>query len=173
MVVDWERQNFTIGKSTHQNGVSRGSIVPIQPPETSSKSSGLSAGAIAGIVVGVVLGLAIVLAVTWFFWWHKRSQRKDSEVPVPEHYRPEKAGAASDKTSELPSEERKEMPGNESRTELDGDESKKDRHELQGPVETAQLMSAPVYEMPGDTGRQELEGSLADQDKARLYTHGM
>lgn len=174
LIVDWERQNFTVAQSTHQNGVSSGNIVPIQPPEPESSSSGLWAGATAGIVVGVVVGLAVVLAGIWFLWWRKRrSQRKVNEMPVVEHYQPEKDDLAGAATSELPSEERKEMPGDDSRTEVDGVSSNKGHHELLSPMDTPQLMSSPVYEMEGDTGRQELDGTLADRDKARLYTHGM
>ena len=140
-------------------------------------SPSLSAGAVAGITVGGIVGLGLVVAVLWFSWRRRRrSRQKESEAPVAEHLAPEKDGLRAHETcegGELSWSERKEMPGDDSRTELDGDSTWKKRHEMPSPMDTPQLMSRPVYEMAGDMGVQELAGTWADGDQATLYTRGM
>jgi hypothetical protein len=79
IVVDYERQNFTIAPAIFSDPMPTQSLLTIfdksytglPAPSDSGDGGGLSAGAIAGIVVGIV-GAFVVIAIGVFFLWRKR-----------------------------------------------------------------------------------------------------
>ncbi|KAI4960773.1 hypothetical protein J4E86_002398 [Alternaria arbusti] len=87
IVVDYERQNFTVAPATFSDPMPNPSLVTIFDrsytglPETpeSGSGSGLSAGAIAGIVVGIVGAFIIVAIGAYLLWRKKRRAAKEPE----------------------------------------------------------------------------------------------
>jgi hypothetical protein len=83
IVVDYERQNFTVAPAIFSDSAPNPSLVTIfntsytglPVPSESGSGGGLSAGAIAGIVVGIV-GAFLIAAICVFFWWRKRRAAK-------------------------------------------------------------------------------------------------
>ena len=76
VVVDWERQNFTIAQALHQNKVRH--IVSILSPTLQAASSALSTGEIAGIVVGGCAALTTLIALIIFLTVRARRKREQA-----------------------------------------------------------------------------------------------
>jgi hypothetical protein len=89
IVVDYERQTFTIAPAVFSDPMPSPSLVTIfdrsytglpTPPDSGS-GGGLSAGAIAGIVVGIVVAFIIVAIGVFFLWRKRRAAKKPEENP--------------------------------------------------------------------------------------------
>lgn len=91
IVVDFERENFTVAPVIYSNPMPSADVttifpkdfIPPKPSETSttpaaSGGGGLGGGAIAGIVLGIVVVLGLLGAGAFFFW----KRRKDKENRV-------------------------------------------------------------------------------------------
>lgn len=80
LVVDWERQNFTVSAVDWTYGKTK-NIVPIISPKYTGEldqSAGLSSGMIAGVAIGA--GAVLLLLVVGIWWvWRRRAQRKQKE----------------------------------------------------------------------------------------------
>ncbi|KAK3060520.1 hypothetical protein LTS18_008363, partial [Coniosporium uncinatum] len=87
LVVDYERQNFTIGQAVFEDPLPSTQIVAIQPPmdaESASTSSTPgqknSVGLIAGVVIGAVALIALAVAAFFFIRRRKRNASKGAEL---------------------------------------------------------------------------------------------
>jgi len=168
VIVDWERQNFTLGPSLHRNGVSN-NIVPILSPDaiTPKSSGGLGSGAIAGIVIGAVAAFVIAILLGWFVW--RRRQRLRGPMGT--------LTAMEEQTVDG-------KGGKEVSIESDGDSSahmacKQSSLPARTPAELMseeyfeapstglahQLMSSAVYELPGHSVEQELPTTAGGRSK--------
>lgn len=153
LVVDYERQNFTVAAASFPDSNAPSSIVTIATTGglngRSSSSSGLSGGVIAGIVVGALAGLALLGALIWFFLVrHRRRAARHSTPSAAELDASEKAGAGgrnslypkvadADALHEAPHGELTELPGHGG---------------LKGAAEGAAELETPppIFEMEGE-----------------------
>jgi hypothetical protein len=157
IVTDYERQSFTVSQSLFPDAskTSNTTLVGIPPPGH-KESPGLSVGAIAGVVVGSVLGvLFIAIAV---FCWQRQRKRNAGNIDNAEKTSVDEKLASEDSPRtdigpELDAQgpQRHELgdaglkgneldgvntnvveldPQNERKTELAGDEDKRERYEL-------------------------------------------
>ncbi|KAF2119497.1 aspartic peptidase domain-containing protein [Lophiotrema nucula] len=187
LVVDWERQNFSLYQNSWVFGQSK-KIVPIISPSlvgevtpASTSSKHLSTGAIIGVAVGgaFVLAMAIFGAAWWI--WRRRQKRRLEEVKA--QYE-EKAAAAA--KAEPPSEKPPEDPplspvkdGEEQagtkvfpKAELPAESA--DRSELSSDSKSGDPPSSNSYGMPSpvievdNTERQifEMEGDMPTRQEA-------
>lgn len=78
LIVDYERENFTIAQAVFPDPLPAARVVTIPPKgsdtSNSNSSSGLGTGAIVGIAVGGVV--VLILAILGFFFWRKRKTQK-------------------------------------------------------------------------------------------------
>lgn len=79
IIVDYERQNFTVNQATFSSPMPSSAITTIgstdaASSDTSSSSSSLSGGAIAGIVIGAIAGI-VLLGLLAFILVRRRRQR--------------------------------------------------------------------------------------------------
>lgn len=108
LLVDWERQNFSVYECSWVYGQEE-NIVPIISPvytgeNKASKPHHLTTGTIIGIALGAGFGFAItVCGIIWFFW-RRRHKRKLAKVKA--DYEAKAAAAAK----EPPAEKREDPP---------------------------------------------------------------
>ncbi|KAI5361136.1 putative aspartic peptidase A1 family, aspartic peptidase domain superfamily [Septoria linicola] len=174
LVVDWERQNFTLGQSLHRPGVSD-DLVTIQPlPLVKKSSSALPIRAIVGIAVGAVIIFALIGAWLWVVRRRKRRQRQtqgvlndqvqdqsadlgfplDKKDPATFYEGEAKLAAHDTKLrAELMSSHMHELP---SPCKEKSDMIEIDRAELSGIDSAQQLMSNEVYELPGHESAKQM-----------------
>jgi hypothetical protein len=150
LIVDYERQSFSVSQAAFNDPMPKEDIVPIisptygnitsnsttpiTPNPTPSSKSGISGGAIAGIAIGVVAVIGLILAAI-FLWWRKRSKsKKPAELAAGSYDPTEVAGSHPLGVAEFPGEQ---------------------KHELDSKHQTAEMASS-LY---GTTGRHELFGS--------------
>lgn len=91
LVVDWERQNFSVSQCNWTYGVQKqivpilspvytGEDIPGHAPRHGSASLPLSTGAIIGIAIGGGFTFAMLgFALGWFFW-RRRQKKKHEEI---------------------------------------------------------------------------------------------
>ena len=91
LVVDYQRQNFTIGQALFSDTMPAADIVTIHPLGSSS-SSGISTGAIAGIAAGG----ALLLAIAGFLFWFLRKRRRANHLGTAELDSKESNGRKND-----------------------------------------------------------------------------
>ena len=147
VIVDWERQNFTIGQAIHQNSTTN--IVPILSStyQNPTQSSSLHTTAIIGIAVGIVAAI-VLIGVAVFFAIRSRRRRRAAALAK------EKEDGL---TTELHHDDVRpaEMMSAQVYELQEGENS---RHEL---------MAKQVSEMQGESLEQELAG-----DGERLGWYG-
>ncbi|PPJ56836.1 hypothetical protein CBER1_10158 [Cercospora berteroae] len=177
LVVDWERQNFTLGQSLHRPGVSN-DIVTIEPATSSSGSSRISVGAIAGIAVGAVLLIAAICGGIWFFRRKKRREQRardetaDAEArarteAAVDMYPPDKKDPIGDYEGDA------ELPGHTRPNKLEAELMAEYRHEMPSPYqekdnvfvsERPELFGGDSAQMPGSNEIYELPGHEAAKE---------
>jgi hypothetical protein len=143
LVVDWERNKFTIGPSSINEDTydietisSKGQGNSDQTEASSHKR--ISAGAIAGIAVGAMSCLASTLAATWFYRRRRRSAR----------------ALAATQNDDLAKSSTAELPGDH----ITGKEAmSSDVLQLHGQAMKHLAMSSEVFELQGTSAEQELE----------------
>jgi hypothetical protein len=154
LIVDWERQNFTIGSVVHSNSSS--DVVRILPKADEvtvtiskpSSSSGIGTAAVAGIAVGIVTLVLILGGLALFLSIRRRRQNKAAETQQPESQWPD------DKKEP---EFMPELHGNHT---MPGEIMGADVHEMEGGEQKPhEAMSKPVAELDGGEGGKELDGS--------------
>ncbi|CRG88988.1 hypothetical protein PISL3812_06023 [Talaromyces islandicus] len=80
LVVDYERNNFSVYQATFDDSViTDTNIIIIEPPPGSlypgeNSTEGLSQGSRAGIVVGSLVGFMLIIALIWWFFLRNRYQ---------------------------------------------------------------------------------------------------
>lgn len=188
LVVDWERNNFTIGPVLSSTSPS---VVAITPPSKAATSNGgasgtpsgsstpdptptgLSGGAIAGIVIPIII--IIAAAIGLFFFLRKRRERqrlaqvRQSYETQPPEYDP--AGGTfydgkheSMSTAKSPGPEIAEMyDSSKPRAELTADNVRR-LEEMAELSEQRELMSTPILELEGDRADSELDAASAKGD---------
>lgn len=81
LIVDYERQNFSISQAVFKDPMPSASVAPIQPTSlstdngSSASSSKLSGGAIAGIVIGAIAGVVLLALGAWLLFHRRRKQK--------------------------------------------------------------------------------------------------
>ncbi|GIZ45953.1 hypothetical protein CKM354_000909800 [Cercospora kikuchii] len=161
LIVDWERENFTLGQSLHRPGVSS-DIVTIHPVSSQKdRSSELTAGAISGIVVSMVL-LALLMFGGGYFLRHRRRRKQQEEANRTQIAELDgKAGSPGQTSSigvELMSNNIHEMSSPPALAEKEADFGGK--LELEG-CEGAQLVdTGEIYELPGHEVGHEMDGVI-------------
>jgi len=81
LVVDYGRQNWSLGQANFPPAMPPQNIVPILNPTTSASpksSSSLGAGVFAGIIVAVVVVVAAILCALFFFLRRSKKRRESS-----------------------------------------------------------------------------------------------
>ena len=189
IIVDWERNNFTVAQAAAQNSTSNVKIIsPVSQASASSSSSaspthhakmGLPTGAIAAVAIVLIAIIAVVGGIALFIRRRKRRAylqaehgRVEStapEVHMSEHYPPEKlkdekSGSPLVQVTEFDSEKR---PGLHERTlsELDNMQI----HEMA--ERDRELMSTPVFELPGHTVGSEMDVRSSNEDYERTTSN--
>jgi hypothetical protein len=86
LIVDWERQNFSVSATNWTHGVDK-NIVPIyakkympQVEAASAKAKHFTTGSIIGIALGAGFGLALALSGAGWCFWRRRQKKKIAEV---------------------------------------------------------------------------------------------
>lgn len=152
LVVDWQRQNFTIGQVRHQNNTP--DVVPILPVTAPSRSSSksLTTGAIVGIAVGATVAVALAIGLALMLLRNKRRKVKAAAShPI------EKADEMTDeKVAELHNDDVKVATIESDRV-----------HEMEHKSSVAEVMSNPIMELSGETGAQELEADAKRDPSSR------
>jgi LPXTG-motif cell wall-anchored protein len=165
VIVDWERQNFTVAQARFDN-LTEESLVPIlskasdessnrtttNETDGESQNSGLETGAIAGIVVGIVLFFALIGLGAWLYLRKRKSKTVTAALTTDE----KPNDSSTQKTlypasgSELESSNMlNEMPSDREPSEADG-VAKWGRFSLH---------EAPTAPLSGMHGRSELSES--------------
>ena len=188
VIVDWERNNFTVAQAAAQNSTSDVKVIsPVSQPSASSSVSaspshhakkGLPTGAIAGIAVVLIAMIAIGGGIALFMRRRKRRAslhsehgRVESMAPEvhtgstfehypPEKFKDEKSDSPFVQVTEFDSEKR---PGLHERTlsELDNMQI----HEMA--ERDRELMSTPVFELPGHTVGSEMDVRRSNENNER------
>jgi hypothetical protein len=147
LIVDYERQNFTVAQAVFPDASTQSSIVAIESTgQPLHPKKGISTGAIVGIVVGVVALLALLAGLIWFFRRKKVLQKaKISELEAKQA----KTNPTYDKLEQVPDNVH-ETDGTQLQ-ELEGPGFIGVGHK-DGPATPHELASpAPVFEMEGDS----------------------
>lgn len=104
VVVDWERNNFTIGQAIHQRQETRIVAIESLSADEDIGDSGLSTGAIAGIAFGAIAGV-IAICVIAFFVIRARRRRPYVAAHIadypPDHKNASEQGVAHSNLSEV------------------------------------------------------------------------
>ena len=138
IIADYERRNFSISQCSWVEGAAQ-RIIPILSPDQPRPPKSVNIGLIVGMVV---IGVSILLALSILFiwWWRRRAKR----------LREDKDSIADSKTAEL------------------GDESTKERYEIEGKGHLSPEIDGkgvfgeidgsplPGKELEGDHGAQEM-----------------
>ncbi|KAF2210474.1 hypothetical protein CERZMDRAFT_45500 [Cercospora zeae-maydis SCOH1-5] len=195
LVVDWERENFTLGRSLHRPGVSN-DIVTIEPVTREGTSSKMSIGAIAGIAVGAVLLIAAICGGIWFYRRKKRREKRARDDVADAEARARVEAAVdmypSDKKDPIGEHEGDaELPGHSRPNKLEAELMGEYRHEMPSPYkekdnvfvseslerpelyggDSAQLLgSNEIYELPGHEMANEMDAPASVQASER-YVH--
>ncbi|KAF2475298.1 acid protease [Lindgomyces ingoldianus] len=196
LIVDWERQNFSISQCSWVYGQPKNIVSitsPMYPGEKttlSSKPKRTTTGAIIGIAVGSGFSFAmIVFGVLWFFW--RRRQKRHLEQ-VKAEYATKAAAAAkeakADKSEEPPTSPTKyleegtnvfpkaELPAESlGRSELDttdvkaGDPTSPNSLGVPSPAAEVDNTERQIFEMPGDIPtRQEADGRQLSEKESMM-----
>ena len=184
LIVDWERQNFSVSEVNWVLGGDPTIVSIISPdymPQTQASKkphSGLSTGAIIGIAIGGGFLFAMVVSGIAWMYWRRRQKRKLEKVKADYAAKAAAKPAPSDKSEETPTspvQEEKgtnvfpkaELPADSARTPELG-EHYKDGSLLGGPAE-ADSMEHPIFEMPGDMPvRQEAGGRQLSEKESMM-----
>lgn len=158
LVVDWERNNFTIGQAKHERNASP-NITPILPPtDPPEKSSGLGAGVIAGIVVGAAAFIALTAVFAYLLWRRRhppaQAAEGDTSDEKPRPSSPFPPDKKEDETTVA------ELSASDA---LLAEASSNPVHELHQEQVPFQLMSEPVYELEAER----VEGELEAKEKGK------
>lgn len=161
VVVDWERNNFTIGQAIHQRESTN--IMEIASPATELQppSADLGTGAMVGIVIGAVVG-GLAITITAIIFMRTRRRKKDTVAAYISEYPPDHKNA-----SELDVEHSNlsEVYGSQI-YELNG--GSQDKHEL--PV------GLQISELHGNVSKTEMEDTscrYAPSDRSERRVHEM
>ncbi|CAK1360544.1 unnamed protein product [Cercospora beticola] len=158
LIVDWERQNFTLGQSLHRPGVSS-DIVAIHPVSSrKDKSSELTAGATSGIVIGVVLLALLVFGGGYFLRRHSRRRRQQDEASRT-HIAELDGKAESPVGVELMSNNVHEMSSPPAMAEKEA--SFGGKLELEGCDGAHLVENGEIYELPGHDVGHEMDSAIA------------
>lgn len=164
LVVDWERQNFSISACNwvlEENKDIVSIISPKYTGEDNGPSSGLSTGAIIGIALGI--GFALVLSVVCgFVVWYRRRRQKHRDEQAKADY------AAQGATAKAPPSDKEDTPSTPTASSLLGNnvfpkaelpaDTKHADPDSKGtdlPIVFGRLVEAdnterPIFEMEGD-----------------------
>lgn len=161
VVVDWERNNFTIGQAIHQRQETR--IVSIEPlsADQDIDDSGLSTGAIAGIAVAVVAAIITICVIAFFAI---RARRRRAYVAAhmadypPDHKDASELGVAHSNLSEVHDSQvfelheshvaKHELPAGLQVPELHGNASKMELEDTSSNYASSEKKERVVHEMP-------------------------
>ncbi|KAF2743810.1 acid protease, partial [Sporormia fimetaria CBS 119925] len=192
LVVDWQRQNFSVSQCTFVHGVQsqiEAIVSPVYLGEEVGGSGGskkLGTGAIIGIAIGGGFTFALILcAVGWWFWRRRRARKR---LAVKEAYAAQVLGSGEDSKDEqnddTPTSPTTEEPGTNvfPKAELpagDNGESYTDEKDKNGPWLTVSAMPSPaieventerqIFEMPGDIpARPEADGRLLSEKESMM-----
>lgn len=158
LAVDWENNNFTIGKGIPRPESDPG-LIPTSPaPEAvPSSDSGTNTGLIAGIAIGIVAVLAM-LAVGYWYWRRRRRQQKPTQEElshsIGEHFAPKHIESEAEKA-------RRDTVGSQEVADTYGILPRYEATptEIQAPHGHTMLMSNEILEMEGDCIARELRSA--------------
>ncbi|KAM3420492.1 hypothetical protein BST61_g3760 [Cercospora zeina] len=198
LVVDWERENFTLGQSLHRPGVSN-DIVTIESVTREGTWSKMSVGVIAGIAVGAVLLIAAICGGIWLYRRKKRRERRarddaaDAEArarteAAVDMYPPDKKDPIGEHEGDA------ELPGHSRPNKLEAELMAEYRHEMPSPHkekdnvsvserpelyggDSAQLLgSNEIYELPAHEIAKEMDapasGEASERNNPQLAAGG-
>lgn len=163
VVVDWERNNFTIGQAIHQRESTNIVEITSAAADIPPADPGLSIGAIVGIAVGAVAGVAAVIAIGIFFFCRARRQKRQHTVAAyvsdypPDHKNASELGIEHANLSEVYGSQIFEL-----------NDSTQDKHEL--------AVGLQVSELPAAASKQEMEDTssrYASSEKAERKVYEM
>ncbi|KAF2020157.1 acid protease [Aaosphaeria arxii CBS 175.79] len=174
LIVDWERQNFSISQCNWVFGENK-QIVPIISPSypqdmfgapIADPKPGLSNNAIIGIAVGGGFALALVLCGVLWFFWRRRQKRRLAEVkaqyaaaqaeavskPRPSEKQDEDPSSPTDKEEGSNVFPKAELPAEFIRPELAGDEKRDPDAASPSSIPAAEVANTErqIFEMEGD-----------------------
>jgi hypothetical protein len=156
LVVDFERQNFTVGQAIFPDPAPSSRIVTISSPSTTHKSSSsISTGAIAGIAVGAAV-IVLGLVALFFFLTRKKKQKKQKAAEL-EAISKTNAEGIPDRKYEHNEDGAVEIGAEAGHQVVElpaaGSGYHKDHKESYGPHNFASELPspAPVFEMEGDS----------------------
>lgn len=162
LIVDYERNNFTVAQAVYPDTSVPQKIVTIHPP--SSSKSGLGKGAIAGIAIGAVVVISLLCAGAWWVWRKKRTPERSiqlHESSSEAFIKPELDNTLSPVDSKnrhdlkVPEMDAFEIANDKSMIK-DGNAYRQEMHGSHGyPMEAD---SNSRHELRGDTGAAELPG---------------
>lgn len=77
LIVDWERQNFSVSQASWVYGAEKKIIPIISPMYTGEMDSKKGVGLPTGAIIGIAIGSGFSFALTCFaiFWWIRRNRR--------------------------------------------------------------------------------------------------
>lgn len=161
IVVDWERNNFTVGQAIHQR--ERTNIVEILPASSDlqANSPGLSTGAIAGIAIAAVAGIT-ALGVIAFISLRARRNKQSVAAHVaeypPDHKNASELGVEHSNLSEVYDSQiyelhesyqtKHELPSGLHISELHGNASQTELEDTSSKYSASDKKEQRVHEMP-------------------------
>jgi hypothetical protein len=152
LVVDWERNNFTLSQASKRGNRTR-KIVSIPAPSKATTSSSLGVGAIVGIVIGAVILVVVILGLVW---WRLRARKKSKAKPPTDIQNPASPWPEDKKLADI-EPDHKELPDT-NRDSIHSEAMSVPLYELHEEQTTYQLMGDPVrYELPANRVESELE----------------
>ncbi|KAF2274419.1 acid protease [Westerdykella ornata] len=197
LVVDWERQNFSVSQCNWTYGVPKqivpilspvytGEDIPGHAPKHGTASLPLSTGAIIGIAIGGGFTFAMLgFALGWFFW-RRRQRRRHEEVKAryaAQDFGKDEKDDCLEKHEETPTSPSEEGTNVFPKAELPADPSSglgadcKDREGaspvspggLPSPVVEVENTERQIFEMEGDIPtRQEADGRLLSEKESMI-----